>query len=113
MSNKISAVEWLIEQLRMLAHNPKTHLGMGDIRVTQGYIDEIEEQAKQIYKEQIKELFWNGENPDKPGLYICDLGPYRGVQLGHWDGDDWLFDGNIIRQVGGWISSPKYKQQDK
>ena len=64
MSNKKTAVEWLIEQLRMLAHNPKTHLGMGDIRVTQGYIDEIEEQAKQIYKEQIKEAFWNGDNSD-------------------------------------------------
>ncbi len=49
-----TAVEWLIEQLRQLAHNPSTHLGMGDIRVTQGMIDDLEEQAKQMEKEQLE-----------------------------------------------------------
>ena len=47
-----TAVSWLIEQLRQLAHNPKTHLGMGDVRVTQGYLDDIEEQAKAMDKKQ-------------------------------------------------------------
>ena len=46
--NKMTAVEWLVEQLRQLAHNPNTHIGMGDIRVTQGYLDQLEEQAKEI-----------------------------------------------------------------
>ena len=54
ISSDNTAIDWVIEQLRKLAHNPNTHLGMGDIRVTQGYIDEIEEQAKAMEKEQIK-----------------------------------------------------------
>jgi len=49
-----SSIKWLVKQLRQLAHNPKTHLGMGDVRVTQGYLDDIEEQAKQMEKEQIE-----------------------------------------------------------
>lgn len=57
MENKQTAVEWLIEQLRQLAYNPKTHLGMGDIRVTQGYLDELEEQAKQMERDQIIQAF--------------------------------------------------------
>lgn len=56
-----TAVSWVIEQLRQLAHNPKTHLGMGDIRVTQGYLDEIEEQAKQMEEEQIIDAHNNGK----------------------------------------------------
>ena len=58
--NKQTAVEWLVEQLRQLAFNPKTHLGMGDIRVTQGLLDELSEQAKQIEKEQIINAFGIG-----------------------------------------------------
>lgn len=50
--NKQTAVEWLIDQLRQLAHNQSTHLGMGDIRVTQGMLDDFEEQAKEIEKHQ-------------------------------------------------------------
>jgi hypothetical protein len=58
----MTAVEYLIEQLRQLAHNPNTHLGMGDIRVTQGMIDEIEEQAKQMEKDKEYETkaYWFG-----------------------------------------------------
>ena len=52
MENKQTAVEWLIEQLRSLSHSLEAHLGTGDIRVTQGMIDEFEEQAKQMEKEQ-------------------------------------------------------------
>jgi hypothetical protein len=60
------------------------------------------------------ELTWNIENPKDEGLYICYLGPYMmGVQLGYWDGSNWLFDNNTIRKVFGWIKIPKYKQQDK
>jgi hypothetical protein len=48
-----TAVEWLIEQLRLLSFNPKTHLGMGDIRVTQGLLDDLLEQSKEMEKQQI------------------------------------------------------------
>ena len=50
---KQTAAEWLVEQLRQLAHNPNTHIGMGDIRVTQGHLDQLEEQAKEMFKKQI------------------------------------------------------------
>lgn len=53
---KQTAVEFLAEQLRQLAHNPNTHLGMGDIRVTQGTIDELEQQAKEMEKENQKHI---------------------------------------------------------
>ncbi len=49
---KQTAVEWLIKQLRQLAFNQKTHLGLGDIRVTQGLLDELHEQAKEIEEQQ-------------------------------------------------------------
>ena len=52
-----TAVGYIISQLRQLAFNENTHLGMGDVRVTQGLIDELEEQAKQMEKEQIIEAF--------------------------------------------------------
>jgi hypothetical protein len=62
ISSDNTAIDWVIEKLRILAHNPNTHLGMGDIRVTQGYIDEIEEQAKAMEKEQqIKDDWINGD----------------------------------------------------
>lgn len=51
--SKQSAVQWLIEQLRSLSHSLEAHLGMGDIRVTQGMIDDLEEKAKQMEKQQI------------------------------------------------------------
>lgn len=40
------AVEWLIDEIRKLSHNENHHLGMGDIRISQGMLDELEEQAK-------------------------------------------------------------------
>jgi hypothetical protein len=52
-----TAVSWVIEQLCHLAHNPKTHLGMGDVRVTQGYLDELKEQAKQMEREQMEKAY--------------------------------------------------------
>ena len=52
-----TAVGYIISQLRQLAFNENTHLGMGDVRVTQGLIDELEEQAKQIEKQQIINAF--------------------------------------------------------
>ena len=52
-----TAVSYIISQLRQLAFNENTHLGMGDVRVTQGFVDELEERAKQIEKEQIVNAF--------------------------------------------------------
>ena len=57
-----TAVEWIINQLRQLAHDPSTHLGMGDIRVTQGMIDEFEEQSKQMEKKQLNIARLDGIN---------------------------------------------------
>jgi len=48
-----TSIEWLIEELRQLAHNDKHHLGMGDIRITQGMLDEFYEQAKEMHKQEI------------------------------------------------------------
>lgn len=56
----VTAVEWLVEQLRQLAFNQKTHLGMGDVRVTQGLLDELHEQAKAMEKEQIINAYDKG-----------------------------------------------------
>jgi len=47
-----TAMMHLIEELRMLAFS-KNHLGLGDIRLTQGYIDEIEEHYLKKEKQQI------------------------------------------------------------
>ena len=56
-----TAVSHLINKLRELGHNPKTHLGMGDVRITQGYIDELEEQALQMEKKQIIDAYGAGQ----------------------------------------------------
>ncbi len=47
------AVQWLIDEIRKLSHNENHHLGMGDIRISQGMLDELEEQAKEMEKNQI------------------------------------------------------------
>ena len=57
----MTSIEWLIEQLRQLAHNDKHHLGMGDIRITQGMLDDFYEQAKEMHKQEIKNAFTEGE----------------------------------------------------
>jgi len=48
-----TAVEFLIEQIMRLAFNPDHHLGIGDVRVTQGMLDDWGRKAKQMEKEQI------------------------------------------------------------
>ena len=58
---KQTAVEWIIDQLRQLSHSLEAHLGMGDIRVTQGMIDDFEEQAKQMEKEQRRDAYDQGK----------------------------------------------------
>lgn len=54
-NKKQTAVEWLVSEIRKLAHNDKHHLGMGDVRITQGMLDELEEQAKEMEKQQKKD----------------------------------------------------------
>jgi len=62
---KQTAVEWLVDELRKLAHDKSHHLGIGDIRISQGHLDELEEQAKvmetqqQGYSEEEVELIAN------------------------------------------------------
>jgi hypothetical protein len=48
-----TAVKWYTEQLRRLAFDSNHHFGLGDIRLTQGQIDELYEQAIAMEKEQI------------------------------------------------------------
>ena len=68
---KQTAVEWIIDQLRQLSHSLEAHLGTGDIRVTQGMIDEFEEQAKQMEIEQNKkEKCWVIRNSAKHILCV-------------------------------------------
>jgi hypothetical protein len=54
---KQTAVEWLVDELRKLAHDKSHHLGIGDIRISQGHLDELEEQAKEMEKQQIIEAY--------------------------------------------------------
>lgn len=56
MKNKQTAVQWVIEQLRQHAHNPATHLGLGDIRVTQGDLDDLEQLGSQMEREQSEQM---------------------------------------------------------
>ncbi len=49
----------LIEYLRSLAFS-KCHLGMGDIMLTQGHIDELEEKYIQKEKEHIIDAYCSG-----------------------------------------------------
>ena len=53
-----TSVDWLVDQLKELAFIPEHHIGMGDIRITQGYLDELAEQAKQMEKEQIVNAYY-------------------------------------------------------
>ena len=57
-----TAVGYIISQLRQLAFNENTHLGMGDVRVTQGLIDELEEQAKEMFEKQILDAICMNQN---------------------------------------------------
>ena len=59
----MTAVEQLVSNIRALAYDKKHHLGMGDIRITQGLLDELEEQAKEMEKEQIIEAFITSRDP--------------------------------------------------
>lgn len=68
----VTAVEWLVEQLRQLAFNQKTHLGMGDVRVTQGLLDDLLEQAKAMEKEQIINARKNGDMNGKCRVVLCN-----------------------------------------
>ena len=54
-----TAMQELIEYLRSLAFS-KCHLGMGDIMLTQGHIDELEEKYIEKEKEQIMNAYENG-----------------------------------------------------
>jgi len=57
-----TSVEWLVEELRQLAHNDKHHLGMGDIRITQGMLDDFYEQAKEVHKQEMIKFAINYTN---------------------------------------------------
>lgn len=64
----MTAVEQLVSNIRALAYDKRHHLGMGDIRITQGLLDELEEQAKEMEREQIINAWDNGQSD---GATIC------------------------------------------
>ena len=66
---KQTAIEWLEKQLRDLSFNKNTHLGLGDIRVTQGFIDEIVEKAKQMELAQRIEDYNNGHTDRQKNIF--------------------------------------------
>ena len=57
---KQTAVDQLVSELRKLAHDKNHHLEMGDIRISQGFIDELEEQFKEMERQQIIESYCQG-----------------------------------------------------
>ena len=75
MEQKQTAVEWLIHQLRQLAHNQSTHLGMGDIRVTQGMLDDFEEQAKEMAQQELKDAYKHGSDDENCRLSDGAMAP--------------------------------------
>jgi hypothetical protein len=52
-----TAMKELIDELRSFAFDKKLHLGMGDIFLTQGHIDELEVKYIEKEKEQIIDAF--------------------------------------------------------
>jgi len=57
---KQTAVEYLFNKLRELAHNDNHHFGLGDIRITQGMLDELEEPLKEIEKHHLYQFYIQG-----------------------------------------------------
>lgn len=55
-----TATEWVIEQIRSLVRNPEAHLGMGDVKVTQRFLDGLVEKANELHREQIMRSFIDG-----------------------------------------------------
>ena len=54
------AAEWVIDHIRSLANNSDTHLGIGDVKVTQKFLDGLLEKARDINREQIIHSFLDG-----------------------------------------------------
>ena len=82
----MTAVEKLVSNIRALAYDKRHHLGMGDIRITQGLLDELEEQAKEMEKEQMISLLeWIRNNAVE-------------VQ-GGWQYNNWTYTDKEILEV--------------
>jgi hypothetical protein len=47
-SDETPALDFIFSELKSFAFSKKTHLGLGDIRITQGHLEELEERARQI-----------------------------------------------------------------
>ena len=53
-------MQWIEQELRKLAFDEDHHLGMGDIRITQGMLDELFDKSREMEKDQIKQAFMEG-----------------------------------------------------
>ena len=91
-----TAVNWLIEYLRQLAHNPETKYQEWG---------EAFEQAKQMEKEQKKH--WHSENPNKDGEYICRM-DNGFIKMCHYVNGVWydMWDTGIKGTVKEWMNIP-------
>ena len=84
---KQTAVEWIINELRQLSHSLEAHLGTGDIRVTQGMIDEFEEQAKQMEKQQsysVEDLECAWNSSDQNMRFQFSSSAYKAITFKQW-----------------------------
>jgi hypothetical protein len=100
-----TAMQELIEYLRSLAFS-KCHLGMGDIMLTQGHIDELEEKYIEKEKEQIIDAYENGYE-------ACDMDEAMEVNKKLTSGDlyynmNYNQNKEIVTPQRGWtINLPK------
>lgn len=50
----MTVIDWLEQEFRKLAFDEDHHLGLGDIRITQGMLDELFHQAKEMEKNPLE-----------------------------------------------------------
>jgi len=55
-----TAVQFFESELRKLAFDKNHHLELGDIRITQGMIDELSQRMQEMEKEQIMNAYKEG-----------------------------------------------------
>lgn len=63
----VTAVDWLLGEIKKLAFDPAHHLGLGDVRITQGMIEDWEEIAKPMNRKQIIEAYVEGWDCNERG----------------------------------------------
>ena len=65
-------IDWIIQEMKKLAFDPHHHLGSGDVRITQGMIEEWEKQGKLKEKDCIKNAWHDGNILGRNGWIVED-----------------------------------------